>query len=84
MAAGSRMRSPVNPNITMFGAMAGTAAIFFYSRDRAAEHPNRHLAGYSGIGGILQADAYAGFNDLRSPRPRAGRMDGASCSISHS
>ena len=30
-------------------------------RDRGGEHPSRHLAGY---GGILQADAYAGFNDL--------------------
>ena len=46
----------------------------------------RHLAGYSGI---LQADAYAGFNELyheaRKPGPiteaDAGRMAGASCSI---
>jgi hypothetical protein len=28
---------------------------------RRGEHPSRHLAGY---GGILQADAYAGFGDL--------------------
>jgi transposase len=34
------------------------AAVFFYSRNRAGEHPTRHLAGYVGI---LQADAYAGF-----------------------
>jgi hypothetical protein len=44
--------------------------MFHYSRDRTAEHPNRHLAGYAGI---LQADAYAGFNDLyalgRKPSP---------------
>jgi Transposase IS66 family len=32
--------------------------VFFYSRNRAGEHPARHLAGYAGI---LQADAYAGF-----------------------
>jgi hypothetical protein len=53
-----------------FGGAAAPAAIFHYSRDRAGEHPNRHLTGY---GGILQADAYAGFNDLysdaRKPRP---------------
>src|SRR5262249_52878764 len=46
------------------------AALFYYSRDRGGEHPNRHLAGYAGI---LQADAYAGFGDLydarRRPRP---------------
>ena len=38
------------------------AALFFYSRNRSGEHPNRHLAGYTGI---LQADAaYTGFGDL--------------------
>jgi len=46
------------------------AAVFHYSRDRGAEHPHDHLAGY---GGILQADAYAGFNRLyeekRHPTP---------------
>jgi transposase len=46
------------------------AAVFFYSRNRAGEHPARHLAGYPGI---LQADAYAGFGELydgrRKPRP---------------
>jgi hypothetical protein len=60
------------------------AAVFFYSRDRAGEHPDAHLAFYAGI---LQADAYAGFNRLyvegpvraRSPRPPVGRMaDGIS------
>ena len=55
-----------------FAGVAAPAAIFSYSRDRAGEHPNRHLTGYSGI---LQADAYAGFNglysDARKPRPLA-------------
>ncbi len=46
-----------------FGGAAAPAAIFHYSRDRGGEHPNRHLTGY---GGILQADAYAGFNALYS------------------
>src|SRR3954471_17343459 len=34
------------------------AAMFYYSRDRSGEHPARHLAGF---GGLMQADAYAGF-----------------------
>jgi transposase len=44
-----------------FGAADPPAAIFFYSRDRGGQHPERHLTGYTGI---LQADAYGGFNDL--------------------
>jgi transposase len=42
-----------------FGGTDPPAAVFFYSPDRAGIHPERHLAGYTGI---LQADAYAGFN----------------------
>ena len=53
-----------------FAGPAPPAALFYYSRDRRGEHPQTHLAGY---GGILQADAYAGYNGLfrpgRSPSP---------------
>ena len=53
-----------------FAGPAPPAAVFFYSRNRDGEHRQRHLAGYAGI---LQADAYAGFNGLydakRSPQP---------------
>ena len=46
------------------------AALFHYSRDRRGEHPQAHLAAWSGI---LQADAYSGYNDLyregRNPSP---------------
>ena len=53
-----------------FAGPAPPAAVFFYSRNRDGEHPGRHLASYAGI---LQADAYSGFNGLydakRSPRP---------------
>ena len=53
-----------------FGGAAPPAAVFYYSRDRTSVHPERHLAGYSGI---LQADAYGGYNKLyedgRSPGP---------------
>ncbi|MCW0233055.1 MAG: IS66 family transposase [Ferrovibrio sp.] len=53
-----------------FGGAGPPAAIFYYSRDRRGEHPQGHLAGYAGI---LQADAYDGYNKLyqagRSPGP---------------
>ncbi|WP_155646256.1 IS66 family transposase, partial [Erythrobacter donghaensis] len=46
------------------------AALFHYSRDRRGEHPQAHLAPWSGI---LQADAYSGYNELyregRNPGP---------------
>ncbi|MGH8700353.1 MAG: IS66 family transposase, partial [Burkholderiales bacterium] len=44
-----------------FGGAAAPAAVFYYSPDRGGEHPEKHLAHYSGI---MQADAYAGFNAL--------------------
>ncbi len=50
-----------------FGGVDPPAAIFFYSPDRGGQHPGRHLADYAGI---LQADAYSGFNELY----RVGRM----------
>jgi transposase len=59
-----------------FGGPAPPAAIFFYSRDRGGEHPCRHLAGYTGI---LQADAYAGFNDLYVPGRKPGPVIEAAC-----
>jgi transposase len=53
-----------------FGGTGPPAAMFYYSRDRRGEHPQGHLAGYAGI---LQADAYDGYNKLylagRSPGP---------------
>ncbi len=46
------------------------AVLFHYSRDRRGEHPRAHLATWSGI---LQADAYGGYNELyaagRQPVP---------------
>jgi transposase len=59
-----------------FGGAAAPAAMFFYSRDRGGEHPARHLAGDAGI---LQADAYAGFNDLYHPARRPGPIIEAAC-----
>jgi transposase len=59
-----------------FAGPAPPAAMFRYSRDRTAGHPNRHLAGY---GGILQADAYAGFNDLYALGREPGPIAEAAC-----
>ena len=59
-----------------FGGADPPAAIFFYSRDRAGLHPERHLAGYTGI---LQADAYGGFNDLYRADRRPGPITEAAC-----
>ncbi len=53
-----------------FGGTAPPAVIFRFSRDRGGEHPREHLRGWKGI---LQADAYAGYNNLyrgdRQPGP---------------
>lgn len=55
-----------------FGGEAAPAALFRYSRDRGGGHPEAHLAGWTGV---LQADAYAGYNRLydasRRPKPVA-------------
>jgi transposase len=53
-----------------FGGRDPPAAMFYYSRDRAGEHPQAHLADYAGI---FQADAFGGYNKLyeagRKPAP---------------
>jgi transposase len=59
-----------------FGGPDPPAAVFFYSPDRAGLHPERHLAFYSGI---LQADAYSGFNALYDPGRKAGPILEAAC-----
>ena len=59
-----------------FGGPDPPAAVFHYSRDRTGEHPERHLDGYTGI---LQADAYAGFNRLYDTNRRPGPLIEAAC-----
>ena len=59
-----------------FGGQDPPAALFYYSPDRDGVHPNRHLAAYAGI---LQADAYAGFNDLYRADRRPGPITEAAC-----
>lgn len=53
-----------------FGGLSPPAALYYASRDRRQEHPERHLKTFTGI---LQADAYGGYNPLfrvdRDPGP---------------
>ena len=51
---------------------APPAVLYCYSPDRKGEHPRRHLRDFNGI---LQADGYAGFNELY----RTGGVTEAAC-----
>jgi transposase len=59
-----------------FGGHAPPAALYYASRDRRHEHPVRHLRDFSGI---LQADAYGGYNALYNPSRAAGAITPALC-----
>lgn len=59
-----------------FSGTEPPAAIFYYSRDRRGEHPQAHLAGYAGI---LQADAYDGYNKLYRADRKPGPIREAAC-----
>ena len=59
-----------------FGGPDPPAAMFYYSRDRRGEHPQTHLAGYAGI---LQADAFSGYNKLYEPDRQPGPILEAGC-----
>lgn len=59
-----------------FGGNAPPAALYYASPDRRREHPERHLAGFAGI---LQADAYAGYNGLYDPARQQGAIAPALC-----
>jgi transposase len=59
-----------------FGGHAPPAALYYASRDRRQEHPERHLRGFTGI---LQADAYSGYNGLFTPSRSPGPIAPALC-----
>jgi transposase len=59
-----------------FGGRAPPAALYYASRDRRHEHPARHLHGFTGI---LQADAYSGYNELYDPARPQGPIIPALC-----
>jgi len=59
-----------------FGSRAPPAALYYASRDRRHEHPVRHLRDFVGI---LQADAYNGYNELYGPSRSPGPITSALC-----
>jgi transposase len=59
-----------------FGGPDPPAAAFFYSPDRGGARPEAHLAGWAGL---LQADAYAGFNGLYVEGRAHGVVTEAAC-----
>jgi transposase len=59
-----------------FGGRDPPAAVFFYSPDRGGKHPEQHLASYAGL---MQADAYAGFNRLYGAGRKPGPIIEAAC-----
>lgn len=59
-----------------FGGADPPAAAFHYSRSRSGDYPREHLAAY---GGIMQADAFAGYNDLYDGRRRPASVIEAAC-----
>jgi hypothetical protein len=59
-----------------FGGPDPPAAMFYYSRDRTGEHPQAHLASYAGI---LQADAFGGYNKLYATGRKPGPIMEAAC-----
>ena len=59
-----------------FGGKAAPAVFYRYSPTRGAEHPERHLVTYHGL---MQADAYAGFNGLYVEARQPGMIFEAAC-----
>jgi transposase len=59
-----------------FGGRGPPAALYYASRDRRHEHPVRHLRDFAGI---LQADAYDGYNELYEPSRSPGPITSALC-----
>ena len=59
-----------------FGGTAPPAALYYASRDRRQEHPEDHLRHFTGI---LQADAYSGYNALYDPSRAQGAVTPALC-----
>jgi hypothetical protein len=59
-----------------FGGGAPPAAMFYYSRDRGGAHVEAHLTRWSGL---LQADAYGGYNRLYAADRMPGPILEAAC-----
>jgi transposase len=61
-----------------FGGPGPPAAMFYYSRDRRGGDPQAHLADYAGI---LQADAFSGYNKLYEVDRKPGPIVAAGCRV---
>ena len=59
-----------------FGGTAPPGAVYYASNNRRGEHPAQHLENFSGI---LQADAYSGFNALFDPMRKLETITPAFC-----
>ena len=59
-----------------FGGQDPPAAVYYFSRDRAGLHPQKHLANYTGL---FQADAFSGYNELYKPNRQPGPITEAAC-----
>nr|WP_318028040.1 IS66 family transposase [Rhizobium ruizarguesonis] len=59
-----------------FGGTSPPAALYYASRDRRQEHPECHLKNFTGI---LQADAYGGYNPLFKMDRDSGPLTQALC-----
>src|SRR6202167_2182452 len=61
----------------LFCGTAPPAAAYFYSPHRGAKHPTAHMASFTGL---LQADAYAGFEGLYdAARTKPGPITEVAC-----
>jgi transposase len=59
-----------------FAGTAAPAVVYYYSPTREGEHPQRQLANYTGI---IQVDAYAGYDPLYVEGRRPGPIIEAGC-----
>ena len=59
-----------------FAGKAASAVLFHYSPTREGEHPEAHLASYTGL---MQADAYSGYNGLYAAGRTPGPIIEAAC-----
>jgi transposase len=59
-----------------YGSQAPPAAVYYASADRRGEHPQKHLAAFTGI---LQADCYNGFEPLFDPGKKGLPITPAFC-----
>ncbi len=59
-----------------FAGKAAPAVVLYYSPNREGEHPQRQLAKYTGI---IQVDAYSGYNALYAAGRKPGPIVEAAC-----